>query len=176
MATPGQGSFIPFSLLNLASATLQVTDATTMRCAEFWTKVPYTLNLNYVVAHGQTADATNYFGFAIYASAGNRITGATSTGQHVAAGMETRPTLHTEMERKDERHTRRRVVSRRHQNRVSDRRSILALKCVCVKPRGKHGDVHRGECVRVTSAENNDCGGNPAQVRHAEPTVSRARS
>ena len=88
MATPGQGSFIPYSLLNLTGGgTLQVSGVTTMRCAEFWTKVPYTLNLNWVVAQGQIADAMNYFGFAIYTSAGNRVTGATSTGEHVTTGM-----------------------------------------------------------------------------------------
>lgn len=87
MATPGQGSFIPYSLLNLAGTTLQVSGAATMRCAEFWTKVPYTLQLNFVLAQGQIADASNYFGFAIYTSAGNRVTGATSTAQHVATGM-----------------------------------------------------------------------------------------
>jgi hypothetical protein len=87
MATAGQGSFIPFSLLNLTNSTLQVTSATTMRCAEFWAKVPYTLHLNFAVAKGQIADAANYFGFAIYDSAGNRLTGATSTGAHIAAAV-----------------------------------------------------------------------------------------
>jgi hypothetical protein len=88
MATPGQGNFVPFTLLNVTSAAgLQVTNSATMRCTEFWQKVPYTLNLNYVLAQGQVADSTNYFGFAIYTSAGNRITGATSAGAHVAAGI-----------------------------------------------------------------------------------------